>query len=363
MRKCFYLALLAVFLACLPRGLLAQEPSPMVVDPPRLSKTVFTNWEPVEVIFTVRYLDGYEPDYEQLKNLSFAPFELEEQNGDNPKIVRRQKYKAENYFDAVYSLRLIGEKKGEVVLPAQKFFYIKLEPGKSREELEVKEFETEAIKLRYDSVLTAGADDIIDRIDFGDFSYQVYFWKGLALGGFLLSMTVCWWVIFRYQPKRKTQKESSGDSQSADLSGVEPLRLSPKEAEEKLIEVLAGLEVSEAEFDNLKRDQIKRHEVEANLCNVLRTFLLAHLSVLSSSDTAREMVLKIAKLKPNFRQATFLSLANRLVGYEKSLYSGREAIFWSLRGEFVFLRQSVRNLKRPLIWWKELGYKWGRRTR
>lgn len=361
MRKCFYLALLAIFLAYLPSDLSAQEPSPLVVDQPRLSKTVFINWEPIEVIFTVRYMDGYEPDENRIKNLSFSPFELDLEVDENPRIVRRQKYRQENYFDVVYSLRLIGEKKGEVVLPAQKFAYVKLETGKPREEWEVKEFETKAIKLRYDNVLTSEADDIIDRIDFGDFGWRVWFWKGLALAGFVFSVLVCWAVAIRYQPVWKNKKESP-DSSLPSGSPLEPI-LTAKEAREKLLKTLAGLEVAGEEFENLRRNPAKRHEMEAVLCNVLREFLLSHLSILNSSDTVREMAIKIIKLKPTFSQLTFLFLANRMASYEKSLYSGSEAIFWSLRGDIVSLKQSVRNLRRPLIWWKELVYKWNGRTK
>ena len=360
MRKCFFLALLAVFLACLPGNILAQDNSPLVVDQPRLSKMVFTNWEPIEVIFTVRYLDGYEPDYERIKNLSFSPFELDPETKENPRIIREQKYKAENYFDVVYSLRLIGEKKGEIVLPAQKFFYLKLEPGKPREELEVKEFETKEIKLRYNKVITSEANDIIDRIDFGDFRWQAWFWRGLALGGFALSTLFCWAVAFRYHPVRKSKKESSSVIPGDHSSSAEPVLITAKESKKKLVEALNALEVSGEEFENLKQDSAKRRQKEADLCNALRMFLLSHVSILASADTTREMFIKISSLKRGFSKDYYFGLANLLRLCEKELYEETGFLWKSeswLKDEISSLKKEIRNLNWPAIWWKEFQYR------
>ncbi|MDP3731144.1 MAG: hypothetical protein Q8R34_01470 [bacterium] len=363
MRRCFYLALLAVFLACLPRAGLAQEPSPMIVDQPRLSKTVFTNWDPIEVIFTVRYLDGYEPDMERIKSLSFPPFELDSEVKENPKIVRKQKYREENYFDIVYSLRMIAEKKGEVVLPAQKFYYIKLEPGKPREELEVKEFETKEVQLRYDHVLTSKADDIIDRIDFGDFGWQAWFWKGLALAGFILSALLCWVIALRYHPVLKNKKESLAES-SENVGPVSSEQvLTSKEARKSLLKALDALEIDEEEFKSLiKIDSPKRRQKEADLCNALRTFLLSHVDILTNADTAKEMLLKISSLDRSFRNDSYFYFASRLGVYEKGLYKAEPLYFWKyleyLEYEVSYSRQELMYLNWPVIWWKEFAYRW-----
>ncbi len=198
MRRLFLRLLLASALAALPKTTFGQEVSPLIVEGPRISKTVFTNWQNIELTYIVRYMKGYEPLLDDMKprNMFFGPLELDPEFADNLDIRNKRSSGGESYFDVVYHLRYIKEKKEELEIPGQKFSYIQLQAGKEITELSAEHFETQKFLLAYKTVLTSNADDIKDPIDFGSFSGPAWRWK-VASGGVLVFGLIFSLLIFR----------------------------------------------------------------------------------------------------------------------------------------------------------------------
>src|SRR3989338_7436682 len=88
----------------------ARVENPVIVDQPLVLITVFTNWQEIQLTYTIRWLDGYEPLFDEAKpeNMSFGEFELDPIRGHKLERRNRRKYKKENYEDLVYYLRYIN---------------------------------------------------------------------------------------------------------------------------------------------------------------------------------------------------------------------------------------------------------------
>ena len=209
-------------------------------------------------------------------------------------------------------------------------------------------------------MLTSEADDIIDRLDFGDFSRQAFWWKGAALGGFFLSTLVVWLLVFRYQPKKKVSEESLAKLKSNVPTASEAGVLTPKEARKELFKVLSNLELSGEEFENPGVDSPKRKKLETDLYNAWRRFILSHVSVVSCADTTQEMVTKIINLKSSFVTDLYLSFVHRLSIFEKKLYEGMP--FWNshtrLADEAAYFKSEIKGLNWPRIWRNQVLHKW-----
>ncbi len=198
MRRFLVRLLLASALAALPKLTFGQEVAAFIVEGPRISRTAFTNWENIELTYIVRYMKGYEPLLDDMKprNMVFGPLELDPEFADNIDVRNKRSSGNESYFDVVYHLRYIKEKKEELEIPGQKFSYIELQAGKERTELPAKHFETQKFLLAYRTVLTRDADDIKDPIDFGSFSGPALRWK-VASGVVLFFGLIFSLLIFR----------------------------------------------------------------------------------------------------------------------------------------------------------------------
>src|SRR3989344_6628559 len=77
--KHWMLTLIVLILS--PPDLFGQQDvlSPFRVEGPRISRTAFTNWDKIELVYTLGYYDGYEPMYEDLRpdNMHFSPLEMD----------------------------------------------------------------------------------------------------------------------------------------------------------------------------------------------------------------------------------------------------------------------------------------------
>ncbi|MBI2063074.1 MAG: hypothetical protein HYT61_02425 [Candidatus Yanofskybacteria bacterium] len=319
------------------RALLAQEEMPVIIDPPRVSMTAFTNWQEIQLIYTVRWLDGYRPLFDLAKpeNMSFSPFELDPAKGYNLELRNQRKYKKENYVDLIYYLRHIGEKKGEMIIPEQTFFYVKEEAGKTLENLETKEFKTPGVKLRYDSVLIKDANDIMDQIDFGSFKRQENIFKGL-MGGLAFMFSTVLFLLFRKPIVYAARK--TGISKTAHL-GVEIAaheeRLVPKEALKQFCNILDRLLV----YVKTDSSSDKTEEAIGHLYNELRRLLLSSIPDLSEADTTKEVIAKIFKMEPSSRVNELL----RLLSLNLQIYD--DMLFTHKKTNVKFLEQEIKLLK------------------
>jgi len=166
---------------------------PVIVSGPVFSATEFTNWEVIDLTYTFRYMDGYEPVWNELMphEMNFGVLELDPQFSE--KLDTRNKgrrFQKENYFDIVYHLRYMDANKDELIIPSQRFAYRKVQAGDDK----VEYFTTKEFILAYRTVLTSDADDIIEHYDQGSFQKLATTWKTvtlvvipvLALGSLLL---------------------------------------------------------------------------------------------------------------------------------------------------------------------------------
>lgn len=203
MKPCI-LALVVLILS--PPDLFGQQDvlSPFRVEGPRISRTAFTNWEKIELTFTLGYYDGYEPMYEDLRpnNMTFSPLEMDPNYSLNKqnKLDRRNErtFQKEHFIDVIYHLRYANEKKGDLEIVPSPFSYRKLEVGKEKGDTEVKQFKIPKFLLKYGSVLTPDPNlDIKDKTDFGSFLGQARAWHWGAIGLFLLFGCPTLYFMFR----------------------------------------------------------------------------------------------------------------------------------------------------------------------
>lgn len=325
--------------ALLARSLLAQE-SPFIVGPPRLSVKTFTNWQLVKLTYTVSYLNDYDFLEEEAKpeNMSFGPLELDPVLGRKQIIENRRFVGKQISLDLIYYLRHVGEKKGELIIPEQAFRYIKLMPGKSKKGQEVLEVKSEPIALRYDSVLTKDADDIMDEIDFGSFQQKTRLWKYGAVAGFLVSLAGALVLIFKNPFRRKRHDETAESGQEAVLE--EERRLAPQEALKLFNKHLDGIRLSV--LDN----QDDQSGPRAKLCNELRDLLSAYAPQLLPSDTNEEIKVKIVAMGSGKASETLGYLANWLEHNDDILYGLKAG------GNIDPDISNVKNIARNLKWYK-----------
>lgn len=308
-KKVFLLFVILLSLMGSLKMLSAQDEFPVLVMSARSSVTVFTNWQLIELTYTVGYLDGYMLMYDGKADPQSMSFGLELDPDLGTKLIRRnqRRYKNENYVDLVYYVRHTGEQKGEVVIPEQVFHYYKEEPGKSREGQEVYETKSLPIRLRYDSVLTKDADDIIDRIDFGSFKRQEQLWKRSVFGLILIMLLVLFW-LFRKPVVVRGVSVHVLQPQVGNLAEHLEERLLPKEALVVFMQTVKEMQ------NNLAEDRI----VQSRLANGLRGLLVAFVPDILPSDTPHEISRKVLNLSAG--SSPLNELADALISLDGVLY-------------------------------------------
>lgn len=327
---------LLAFLAMLvPIGAPAQELSPMIVEGPRISRTAFTNWESIELAYTVRWLDGYEPVRSDLtpQSMNFGMMELDQDFADESDIRNERKFESENFFDIVYHLRYMGEKKGEIIVPGQRFPYRSLTAGDSQ----VHYFQTPEFKLKYDTVLTSGADDIKEELDLGSYQETATLWKLSALavilagvaGGFVL-------VLF--------------GARATALSGKEETA-AVAETAEKVLEpasIIRGLQ-----------DGIAKKNMPA-VCNGLTDLIRAYVPDIGPGTTSKDMVALIQKVPHAWERHRLLLVYQVLRDIEEYLFAlgGTEYPAPALKG----LDVTVRELAPASVYWRRRLFNLKRRV-
>ncbi|MBI2063520.1 MAG: hypothetical protein HYT65_00800 [Candidatus Yanofskybacteria bacterium] len=356
-----FMLLIAIWLALIIpacRQEIQPTPSvenPVIVDQPISDRTVYTNWEEVKLTYTVRWLDGYKLLYEmsEPENMSFGEFELDPIRGHELERQNRRRYKKENYEDLVYYLRHIDIKKGDMLIPEQEFQYVKEEAGRSKEDLEVYTVKAPGIMLRYDSVLTKNADDIIDRVDFGSFKEQENIMNGLIGVLFMIFGAAIFQLFWKpaVSTARKTSKTKTASA--SQIIDEQEERLAPKHALMFLNNKLAQLQANLAgESDNQKL-----RETRAAVCNELRRFFLSYVAELRDGEfTYDDIGSKISQISQKRKRELLFLLNNRLEHNENILY--REETRSGLIDEITAMRKFAGELSDWRIWLFNKRQKW-----
>ena len=321
---------------------LAQEESPfIVVAEPHVSLTAFTNWQLIEIVYTIGYMDGYEPLDDLAKPdggyIAFAPLEVDPELGRQLIVRNKRKRGVENYQDYVYYLRHIGENKGDLVISPQMFHYVCriCDPGKSLEQLEVRNIKSFPVVIKYSSVLLQKPVevDIKDEISFGSIKELEYFWKGLSLAGFLLILTCLALVIFK-KPKEASRKESypKVSDQYQNLGGT--AIITPRDA-------LLALKVQLKEISRLLENNLEINEAQFSLYNSIRNLLIANIDGALVSDTPSELKVKTLSIG-GVKEGLLFELASTLEFYDGQFSRGTP-IKWPQ--EVHILKSIVSNLE------------------
>lgn len=314
--------------------LMAQDEYPVIVHQPTVSVTVFTDWQLIKVTYTVDYLEGYklllreaEPD-----NMAFGLFEpdpvlgrklivrnqrqREQPEYDNSKT--KPKPKTAYYMDLVYYLRHVGEKKGDILIPEQIFSYIKEAPGKSDELIEQKKIKAPGALLRYDSVLTKDADDIIDRIDFSSFKKREILWKyWITGGGFVVTWLAALFLLFKGPSMKKLALKNL--KMASRNSKILPDPETQPEILEAFLQKISRLKPQTGNWQ-----EWDSRSARASFCDELRAMLLAFVPGALASDTQSELKIRIAAIEDGKPKETLITLANWLEHEDGILY-GPEA--------------------------------------
>ncbi len=357
MRKIFSLALLSVFLAYLPFNLFGQDELPVIVNLPQVSVTVFTNYQLIKLTYTIGYLDGYQPRFEEAEpaNMSFG-LAIDQEKGSRLIRLNKRRYKNENYEDLVYYLRHIGEKKEEITIPEQTFRYIKEEPGRPLEGQVVHEVKAPETIVRYDSVLTEKADDIIDVIDFGSFQREEKIWKGLSVSlmffGVLAAALVWYWPAIKRRsswPIQKTAEQSAG-------AAIIKEQLTSQEMLQQFIYQLQERKTiwEKLAFVSPEIRQVVDHEERARLANGLKKLLQAYDPAILDSDTPAEIELKTTAIIPydDDRQNSLIALASQLVYHDAVLFGKKPAQKRDLTADLRDVLLACDDLRRADSWWQ-----------
>lgn len=332
----------------------------LIVDEPRVSMTVFTNWQVIEVTYTLHWLDGYSPRFDLVEPevMSFSPFELDPIRGHKQVKLNERKYKQENYVDLVYYLRHVGETKGEMPIPEQIFKYTKDVAGQSSEGQELREHKVPPLPLRYDSVLTKDANDIMDPIDFGSFKEQSQFWLKLIVVPAVLFCAILFLLFRKPTVSRKTKKALKAKMLHVVGAPVDDgeVRLEPAAALKHLDEQLA-------KFYNQIKDQdseefsLVRTQVRGMVCNEMRQFFFCYIpDLLPGEFPVEEIQGKILQL-PNKKSQEVLHFLTILLADHEHLL-GKQQDRTGLASEIDAMRMHLGDLKS----WRIRTGKWVGKT-
>lgn len=316
--------ILAIFA---PARLSGQEVFvPLMVEGPRISRTAFTNWELIELTYTVRWMDGYQPMRDQIEpqDMNFGILELDPEFAEKADIKNERKFEKENYFDITYHLRYMGEKKGEIVVPGQKFAYRDLMASESA----VQYFPTQEFKLAYRTVLTSDAEEIKEEFDLGSYQTKAMFWKVSAgitvlfgiIGSFVL-------VFFKPVPAPlSTSVAGASASQTADKAI-------------DLAKVVSGLE-----------SDIATGNVGA-VCNGLSDVIRAYAPGIRAGMTSKDMTTPILSIPNEWERGLLIRVHEALREIEHDLFVGGDDVNGKIKHHMTHLAATVRELRPWSVYW------------
>ncbi|GEM_PF-4309690 len=308
-----YLIVVLVAVGLSPQIYGQEQLSPFEAGSPRIFRTAFTNWDRIDLIYTLRWADGYEPIYEDIKpdNMNFSPLELDEgfETG-KPELSNRREYTREfkeHYVDVTYHLRYAGEKKGEITISPQIFRYRKIQAGKA--DFETLSFKTEKFTLKYDTTLTPDASDIKDMINFGSFSGLALLWHGGAVGTFLVLSLLAAFLIFRRpllvvdisDPKKK-----SAGPRNMPVDHLREL----KKASQKLAKICSGKDLKSGDF----------YEGVVNLNSALRSVLQLYVPGVTWASTSPEIERSISAISFPWLKYRLMELKSVMDDCQNYLY-------------------------------------------
>lgn len=277
---------------------LAQEEMPVIVNKPVVEITTFTNWQEIKITYTIGWHDGYDIvfDNSHPERMNFGDFEIDPIRGRRFIQINERKVGQANYTDLVYYLRHISPKMKPIEprkIPEQVFYFRcpSCEPGKPADQLPLEEIKSSAIILNYVTVLTPDAGDIKDRIDFGSFSQQAVWLKGMGIFIFVAFSCLAIYILFR----RPTGVASVPDQSFAPDQKPEAVIYRP----ERAMALSKFLRVSKSIKDELAKPQTDHKKALADFSNELQSLILSFVPSAQDSDVTSDILTKLSKLRPS----------------------------------------------------------------
>lgn len=310
----------------------------LIVEGPRISRTAFTNWEKIELAYTVRWLDGYEPVLNDLmpQAMSFGALELDPEFAEKLDIRNERKFEEENFFDIVHHLRYMGEKKGELIIPGPRFSYKRVQS----EDAQVQYFPTPEFVLAYGTVLTSDADDIKEEFDLGSYQRTAMLWWGFAgiiiLGGIIGSFAL---VFFRPVPAPLAENVAGASIPPAadkrtDLSKV---------------------------FSELGAN-IAKNNLGA-VCNGLADVIRVYAPGINPGMTSKDMTAAILSIPYEWERNQLLRVQQALLDIENHLFVGGDDTNGKVKYHMFHLTATIRGLRPWLVYWHRLLFRLTRKVR
>ena len=301
---------------------------PLLVEGPRISRTAFTNWESIELSYTVRWADGYEPILAELKPqaMSFGILELDPEFSEESDIrnKRRSDVDKENYFDITYHLRYMGEKKGEISIAGPKFAYRDLLSKESA----VQYFPTQEFKLAYGTVLTSDADDIKEEFDLGSYQNKAMLWK-VSAGIIILVGIIGSFVLVFFKPVPVPL--------AAGVAGANAPQVTDKAID--LAQVISGLEV------NIAKGNI------GAVCNGLADVIRAYAPGIKQGMTSKDMTTSILSIPHEWERKRLLRVHAALCNIEDHLFVGGDDANGKVKYRMTHLAATVHELRPWSVYW------------
>ncbi len=270
-----------------------------MVEGPRISRTAFTNWEKIELAYTVRYLDGCEPVFDNLKPqlMNFGKLELDSEFAEKNDIRNKRRFENENFFDIVYHLRYMAEKKGELDILGPKFPYRQTKPGNT----EIEYFPSQNFTLVYNTVLPKGADYVKEELDLGSYQKKAIGWKVFSAAIVLFGVFGSFVLVF-FKPVPA------------------PLPIN--------IQAASAIPVAENKADLSKVfSELEANIAKGNLgavCNGLSDVIRAYAPGINPGMTSKDMIRPIISIPHNWERGQLLKVHSALCNIEDYLFSGEK---------------------------------------
>lgn len=310
---------------------------PLLIEGPRISRTAFTNWEIIELTYTVRWMDGYEPIRDQLKPEemknagNFGILELNPKFSEEADIKNERKFEKENYFDITYHLRYMGEKKGEIPIAGTKFPYREIKLGDSQTQY----FETQGFNLAYGTVLTSDANDIKEEFDLGSYQTKATLWM-VSAGIVVLVGIIGSFVLVFFRPVLTPL--------ALDATGASVPQIIEKRVD--LAKVISELQT------NIAKGNL------GLVCNGLSDVIRVYVSGVKPGMTSKDMTALVLSIPHKWERNRLLRVHTALCDIEDHLFVGGDDVSGKVKYHMSHLAATIQALSPWSVYWHRQMFVW-----
>jgi len=256
--------------------------------------------------------------------MNFGILEFDPEFAEEVDIKNERKFEKENYFDITYHLRYMSEKKGEIVVPGQKFAYRDLLASESA----VQYFPTQEFILAYNTVLTKDAEEIKEEFDLGSYQNKAMFWK-VSAGIIILIGIIGSFALVFFRPVPAPLAASAAGASVPQIA----------DAIIDLTKVISGLET------NIAKGNI------GAVCNGLSDVIRAYAPSINPGMTSKDMTTSVLAIPHEWERNRLLRVHAALCDIEDDLFIGGDDINDKVKYHMSYLVATVRELRPWSVYW------------